>query len=72
MKIKKLLLATALLGVSLASSVPHVEAATWCSALCPGRPLETRCICPPGTDKDGSESTCEYWNSIAAGGCWYE
>ena len=70
---KKLLALTAVLGVAaFASSVPRVEAATWCSALCPGRPLETHCICPPGTDKEGDTSTCENWNSIANGGCWYE
>lgn len=70
---KKLLALTAVLGIAaLASSVPNAEAATYCSVLCPGRPLDTACVCPPGTDKEGSPSTCENWNSIAKGGCWYE
>lgn len=70
----RLLALTAALGMAaLASWTPRAEAITfYCSdTFCAGKPEDTACICSPKTDKEGSWSNCEVWNSISVGGCWY-
>lgn len=72
---KKLLVLTAVLGVAaFASSLPDAEAIVYyCSdSYCADKAPEAPCHCPLKTDKAGNPSTCENWNSIANGGCWYE
>jgi hypothetical protein len=72
----RLLALTAALGIAaLASWTPRAEAISsyFCSAgLCAGKPEDTACHCPPGTDKEYKLSNCGEWNSITAIGCWYE
>ncbi len=71
---KRLLTLTAAFALTvLASWAPRAEATIYCSdRFCSIRSPEDPCICAPGTDKEGNQSTCEQWNSITAIGCWYE
>jgi hypothetical protein len=64
---RKLLALAVLLGASLAAST---QGATSCNAICQGKPSNTSCLCPVGTDRAGAQVTCGIWNSV--GGCWYE
>ena len=70
----RLLALTAALGIAaFASWTPSSEAIIYCSeSFCAGKPEGTTCPCPPGSDKEGNTGTCEAWNSIGVGGCWYE
>lgn len=76
MRNRLLTLTAALALTALASWAPRAEASTftiYCSDLyCAERSPEASCNCPPGTDKEGKQSTCEQWFSITAIGCWYE
>ncbi len=65
---KKLLLAVALLGVSLASSVASSAPLRYCDTACPT--ANGQCNCPLWTDKPKAPSFCAGWNRV--GGCWYE
>jgi hypothetical protein len=66
----KLLIAVALLGVSLASS-PASSAPQFCdTTYCVGRPSTAPCNCPTWTDKPGAPRTCGNWNT-AGSGCWF-
>jgi hypothetical protein len=68
MKIKKLLVAMALLGVSLATSVASSSALRYCDTACPT--VDGFCNCPLWTDRPKAPSSCLGWNRV--GGCWYE
>jgi hypothetical protein len=74
MRNRLLALIAALAIAALASWTPRAEAIVYyCSeAFCEGQPETTACHCPPGTDREGSPSSCQNWQSIAKGGCWYE
>jgi hypothetical protein len=68
---RKLLVLTALLGISLTPSLggaalPYPA----CNVFCPGKSSGTPCLCPVGTDRPGHQTTCGKWNQV--GGCWYE
>jgi hypothetical protein len=65
---KKLLLALALLGASLVSSVASPSALHYCDTSCPT--ANGQCNCPLWTDKPKAPSFCASWNRV--GGCWYE
>ncbi len=71
---KKLLGLTAALAITaLASWAGSAEAIGYCSpTFCAGKPLTTKCACPPGTDRRGSPSNCGAYTGISANGCWYE
>jgi len=69
MKIKKLLVAVALLGVSLVSSVASSSSTSRsCDTACPT--VDGFCTCPLWTDRPKAPSFCGGWNRV--GGCWYE
>ena len=74
MKRGKLLLALALLGAAAAS--PSVGSANpsypLCDTFCQDEISTEPCLCPEWSDKDFEESSCALWNTIYAGGCWYE
>jgi hypothetical protein len=73
MRNRLLALTAALAIAALASWTPSAEAISGCSAsYCANRPEDAPCPCPPGSDKEGEPSTCDVWNSIGKGGCWYE
>ena len=69
---KKLLGLTAALAITaLASWAGTAEAVGYCSAsYCAGKPLSTKCGCPPGTDFPGKSVFCGGWNQVGA--CWAE
>lgn len=70
---KKLFATAALLGIALAPSfMPQAEAVAYCSSTyCAGKPLSTKCGCPPESDRRGQSTTCGSYNGIAPAGCWY-
>jgi hypothetical protein len=68
MRIKKLLVAVALLGVSLISSVASSSALRYCDTACPT--VDGFCNCPLWTDRPKAQTFCGSWNRV--GGCWYE
>lgn len=70
MKIKKLLVAMALLGISLVASVASSTNVRPCDTSCPT--VDGFCNCPLWTDKPKKSTTCVGWNHVSAGGCWYE
>lgn len=68
MKIKKLLVATALLGISLVSSMASSSNVRPCDTACPT--ADGFCNCPTWTDRPKVLTTCGGWNRV--GSCWYE
>jgi hypothetical protein len=76
--IRKLLFATTVAGITLASTWSYSEplcrvAATVhpCDVVCeaPGATEETVCDCPCWTDRRVPQTTCDRWNGVA--GCWW-
>ncbi|HSK80490.1 MAG TPA: hypothetical protein VLQ45_28815 [Thermoanaerobaculia bacterium] len=65
---KKLLIAAALLGVSVVSSTVSSAPLRYCDTACPTS--DGFCNCPLWTDKPKAPSFCYGWNTV--GGCWYE
>lgn len=65
---RKLLVAAALLGVSLVSSLASSAPLRYCDTACPT--ANGLCNCPLWTDKPKAPSFCAGWNTV--GGCWYE
>ena len=67
---RKLLVLAVLLGASLVASTQGAASYPYCNAICQGKPSNTPCLCPVGTDRAGAQVTCGIWRNVGA--CWYE